>query len=234
MIMEKIKERIDFLTTKLNKFRKEYYQLDNPTISDAEYDKMKHELIDLEEKYPDLKNPLSPTDKVGYVVLDEFQKVEHKIPMLSLNDIFSKDAIDEFIEKCQRFLGTEDNIEMFCEPKIDGLSFSARYENGVFVKGATRGDGYVGEDITENLKTIKSFPLKLNIDNPPKVLEVRGEVYMSKEDFLKLNMQNEELGEKIFANPRNAAAGSLRQLDTSITAKRNLKYFVYAIGELEF
>ena len=163
MIMEKIKERIDFLTTKLNKFRKEYYQLDNPTISDAEYDKMKHELIDLEEKYPDLKNPLSPTDKVGYVVLDEFQKVEHKIPMLSLNDIFSKDAIDEFIEKCQRFLGTEDNIEMFCEPKIDGLSFSARYENGVFVKGATRGDGYVGEDITENLKTIKGFPLKLNI-----------------------------------------------------------------------
>lgn len=234
MIMEKIKERIDFLTTKLNKFRKEYYQLDNPTISDAEYDKMKHELIDLEEKYPDLKNPLSPTDKVGYVVLDEFQKVEHKIPMLSLNDIFSKVAIDEFIEKCQRFLGTEDNIEMFCEPKIDGLSFSARYENGVFVKGATRGDGYVGEDITENLKTIKGFPLKLNIDNPPKVLEVRGEVYMSKEDFLKLNTQNEELGEKIFANPRNAAAGSLRQLDTSITAKRNLKYFVYAIGELEF
>lgn len=231
--MEKIKERIDFLTHRLNKFRKEYYQLDSPSVSDAEYDKLKHELIDLEEKYPSLKNPLSPTDKVGYVVLDEFQKVEHKIPMLSLNDIFSKDAIDEFVEKCQRFLGTDNNIEIFCEPKIDGLSFSARYENGIFVKAATRGDGYVGEDITENLKTIKDFPLKLNIDNPPKVLEVRGEVYMSKDDFLKLNMLNEGLGEKVFANPRNAAAGSLRQLDTSITAKRNLKYFVYAIGELE-
>lgn len=232
--MDKIKERIDFLTNSLNKFRKEYYQLDNPSISDAEYDKMKHELIDLEEKYPNLKNPLSPTEKVGYVVLDEFKKVEHKIPMLSLNDIFSKESINDFVEKCQRFLGTEDNIDMFCEPKIDGLSFSAVYENGVFVLGSTRGDAYIGEDITENLKTIKNFPLKLNGENIPELLEVRGEIYMSKEDFLKLNTLNEELGEKVFANPRNAAAGSLRQLDTSITAKRNLKYFTYAIGEVKF
>ena len=228
-----IEQRIKFLTKEINKHRKAYYQEDEPTISDADYDKLKIELEKLENEYPELKQKDSPTDKVGYVVLDEFRKVNHIIPMLSLNDIFSKEEIVDFVDRCKRFLGMEnEELEIFCEPKIDGLSFSAVYKNGVLTQGSTRGDGTVGEDITENLKVIKDFPTKLNTENPPETIEVRGEIYMSKEDFLNLNKENELENKKIFANPRNAAAGSLRQLDTHITAKRNLKYFAYAIGEI--
>lgn len=220
-------ERINFLKNKILKCSEEYYKNDDPSISDAEYDNLKKELRKLEEKYPEYKTGI--LENVGYTVLEEFQKVEHKKPMLSLKDAFSDEEVEEFIIRCKRFLGSNDNIDIFCEPKIDGLSFSARYEDGIFVQGATRGDGSVGEDITENIKTIKNFPLK--IKNGPKIFEVRGEIYMSKDDFLNLNKENELRGDKIFANPRNAAAGSLRQLDTSITASRNLKYFAYALGE---
>ena len=225
MIEKRIKELSDIIL----KANQAYYSLDEPIISDAEYDKLKVELTELEEKYPEYKTGI--LDLVGYKVLDFFSKVEHKIPMISLNNGFNREDISDFIDRCKRFLGTDEDFQIFCEPKIDGLSFSARYENGIFVQGATRGDGFVGEDITENLKTIKTLPKKLKTENPPKVLEIRGEVYMSKQDFLSLNEKNSKTGDKVFANPRNAAAGSLRQLDTSITASRNLKYFAYTLGE---
>lgn len=225
MIEKIIKELSDIIL----KANQAYYNLDEPIISDAEYDKLKVELTELEEKYPEYKTGI--LDLVGYKVLDFFSKVEHKIPMISLNNGFNREDISDFIDRCKRFLGTDEDFQIFCEPKIDGLSFSARYENGIFVQGATRGDGFVGEDITENLKTIKTLPKKLKTESPPKVLEIRGEVYMSKQDFLSLNEKNSKTGDKVFANPRNAAAGSLRQLDTSITASRNLKYFAYTLGE---
>lgn len=224
-IQDKIKE----LSDKITKANEAYYRFDEPIMSDAEYDKIKNELSELESKYPEFS--LGVLNYVGYKVLDSFSKVEHKTPMISLNNGFDKKDIMDFIDRCKRFLGTDENFKIFCEPKIDGLSFSARYENGIFVQGATRGDGIIGEDITENLKTIKSLPKKLKTTNPPKILEVRGEVYMSKEDFISLNEKNLKISEKIFANPRNAAAGSLRQLDTSVTAERNLKYFAYTLGE---
>ena len=224
-----IQDRIKELSDKITKANEAYYRFDEPIMSDAEYDKIKNELSELESKYPEFS--LGVLNYVGYKVLDSFSKLEHKTPMISLNNGFDKKDIMDFVDRCKRFLGTDENFKIFCEPKIDGLSFSARYENGIFVQGATRGDGIIGEDITENLKTIKSLPKKLKTTNPPKILEVRGEVYMSKEDFISLNEKNLKISEKIFANPRNAAAGSLRQLDTSVTAERNLKYFAYTLGE---
>ncbi len=225
-----IKNQIEELKNKILEANKTYYRDDSPIITDAEYDKLKTELKNLEELYPEYKTGI--LDNVGYKVLDAFKKVEHSVPMISLNNGFSKEDVEDFIERCQRFLGIQEFIDIFCEPKIDGLSFAARYENGIFVQAATRGDGFIGEDITENIKTIKSFPLYLDRSkNFPQLLEVRGEVYMSKNDFLSLNKIKEENGEKTFANPRNAAAGSLRQLDTSITAERNLKYFTYTLGK---
>lgn len=224
-----IKDRVEELVNAVLEANQAYYGLDEPIISDAEYDKLKLKLAELEKKYPEYSSGV--LDLVGYKVLESFSKVEHKIPMISLNNGFNREDIADFIDRCKRFLGTDDDFQIFCEPKIDGLSFSARYENGIFTQGATRGDGFVGEDITENLKTIKTLPKRLKIANPPKILEVRGEVYISKKDFLSLNEKNSKNGEKLFANPRNAAAGSLRQLDTSITANRNLKYFAYTLGE---
>lgn len=220
--------KINELKDIILKANEAYYTNDNPILTDAKYDKLKRELRELENKYPEYKTGILET--VGYKVLENFSKIEHKKPMISINDAFEEEDIINFIDKCKRFLNIE-NIDLFCEPKIDGLSFNARYEDGIFASGATRGDGLIGEDITENIKTIKDFPLKLNTNTPPKILEVRGEIYMSKNDFLTLNENNQKNGEKVFANPRNAAAGSLRQLDTSITAKRNLKYFTYALGE---
>ena len=158
--------RISQLTDEIKKYNEAYYTNDEPLITDAEYDKLKNELKTLEEQYPEFKKKDSPTDLVGYKILDSFSKVRHKLPMLSLNNGFSNEDVFEFIERCQRFLGSEENIELFCEPKIDGLSFSASYENGVFVQGSTRGDGFIGEDITENLKTIKTLPQKLKTENP--------------------------------------------------------------------
>ncbi len=212
-----------------------YYQKDTPVISDAEYDNLRKRNNAIEELFPDLVREDSPSRKVGALALEKFGKVEHKVPMLSLANAFTKEDVEEFIEKIRRFLGMQANEEIvfFAEPKIDGLSFSARYENGVFVQGSTRGDGSIGEDITKNLKTVKGLPLFIENKHIeiPKSFEIRGEVYMSHTDFSELNKQNEENGEKTFSNPRNAAAGSLRQLDASITASRNLRYFVYGVAD---
>ncbi|MDR1494781.1 MAG: NAD-dependent DNA ligase LigA [Rickettsiales bacterium] len=224
------KDRLEELGKKILAANEAYYSRDDPIMNDADYDRLKLEFRELAEKYPQWADR-SVLDSVGYRVLDFFSKVEHRIPMISLANGFDRSDIGDFLERCQRFLGTEEELGIFCEPKIDGLSFSALYRDGVFGQGSTRGDGFVGEDITENLRAIKSLPQKLNSPEPPKIFEVRGEIYMSKSDFLQLNLKNQETGDKLFANPRNAAAGSLRQLDTSVTARRNLKYFVYAMGE---
>ena len=207
-----------------------YYQNDAPTLSDAQYDTLKRRNEELEAKFPHLIRDDSPSKRIGAKAKSEFGKITHFVPMLSLGNIFEVEEIDSFIDSIKRFLGDNNNIEFFSEPKIDGLSFSARYENGTLISAATRGDGQTGEDITENLKTLKELPLTIN--NAPKVIEIRGEVYMSKKDFIELNEKQEREGKKIFANPRNAAAGSLRQLDPNITKQRNLKFFAYAWGDV--
>ena len=206
-----------------------YYQQDKPEISDAEYDKLFRELQALEAAHPELQTPDSPTQKVGAAPLEKFAKVRHSKPMLSLNNAFDEEDVKEFIERAHKFLGlvSEDKLEIFTELKIDGLSFSARYEKGRFVQGITRGDGEVGENVTDNLATV--LPLHLE-GNPPAILEVRGEVFMTHEDFLALNASRNE--DEQFANPRNAAAGSLRQLDVTITRQRKLHYFAYGWGEV--
>ena len=223
-------QELEYLAQELAKADHAYYQKDAPYISDAEYDKLKHRNSDIESKFPYLIRQDSPSKRIGSTIKSGFSKVLHHFPMLSLADVFSITEVEDFVLGIKRFLNTTDNISFYSEPKIDGLSFSARYENGIFVQGATRGDGTTGEDITANLKTIKQLPLK--IDNAPKILEIRGEVYMSKNDFLELNKRYEIEGKKTFANPRNAAAGSLRQLDPKITAERNLSLFAYTWGEV--
>lgn len=209
-----------------------YYQKDDPYLTDAEYDKLKRLNREIEEKFPHLIRADSPSKRVGAPVKSDFNKIEHKVRMLSLADIFSEEELVEFVKSIQRFLNTDENIVFSSEPKMDGLSFSARYENGVFVSGATRGDGKIGEDITENLKTIAGLPLEIKAADFPEIMEVRGEVYMSKADFLELNAQNAAENKKVFANPRNAAAGSLRQLDANITKHRKLSAVVYTWGEV--
>ncbi|MBR6663935.1 MAG: NAD-dependent DNA ligase LigA [Alphaproteobacteria bacterium] len=221
---------LEYLARELAKADAAYYQNDDPYLDDAEYDRLKHRNMEIEAKFPELVRADSPSKKVGSAVKSGFSKVSHSFPMLSLGDVFSIEEVEDFIMGVKRFLNTSADIAFMSEPKIDGLSFSARYENGVFVKAATRGDGTTGEDITENLKTIKQLPLK--IENAPAVLEVRGEVYMSKADFFELNERYANEGKKTFANPRNAAAGSLRQLDAKITAERNLSLFAYTWGEV--
>ncbi len=223
------------LTKDIERHNAAYYQKDAPEISDAEYDALMQELKELEAAHPDLITQDSPTQKVGAAPARGFGKVQHKVPMLSLDNAFNSEDLREFEGRIRRFLGlapTED-VAFFAEPKIDGLSASLRYENGAFVQGATRGDGREGEDITANLKTLKDLPEKLKGDSEliPDVFEVRGEVYMAGSDFQLLNEAQAKSGGKIFANPRNAAAGSLRQLDVSITASRNLRFFAYAWGD---
>jgi DNA ligase (NAD+) len=235
-----------------------YYQNDSPIISDAQYDALRQRNEAIEKLFPELVRDDSPSKTVGAKAVEKFGKVEHKVPMLSLANAFTREDLEDFVTRTRKFLGLKeaDELEFVAEAKIDGLSFSARYEDGIFVKGATRGDGSVGEDITENLKVVRCggnppylFPLDLrksalqiekrfslfglrnnNIEIPD-ILEVRGEVYMSHEDFKKLNEEQAKKGEKIFANPRNAAAGSLRQLDPKVTESRNLNYLVYGWGE---
>ena len=207
-----------------------YYQNDAPFLTDAEYDALKRRNEEIEKRFPDLVRDDSPSKRVGAPLQSAFGKVAHRFPMLSLADVFSMAEVEDFIAGVKRFLNTDSDIAFMCEPKIDGLSFTARYENGVFVQGATRGDGREGEDITENLKTIAELPQK--IADAPEVLEVRGEVYMSKADFFMLNEKYAAAGKKTFANPRNAAAGSLRQLDPEITRERNLSIFAYTWGEV--
>lgn len=221
-------QEIKELSTLIKKYNEEYYINDAPTISDAEYDQLFHQLKTLEEQHPEFASKDSPTQTIGSTVQSKFSKHTHKQPMLSLGNCFSEEELADFIARIQRFLTISEFPQIFCEPKIDGVSFSATYENGELTTGATRGDGYVGEDITQNLKTIKDLPH--TIKGAPDFLEIRGEIYIDKKDFEKLNAKQEELGKQVFANPRNSAAGSLRQLDYSITASRPLKYFAYAVG----
>ncbi|MDR1694925.1 MAG: NAD-dependent DNA ligase LigA [Lactobacillaceae bacterium] len=225
------KKLID-ITLKLYKADISYYQEDNPSLTDAQYDDLKNQSLKILEKYPDLATLIDPSKRIGAEIKSGFKKVEHKVPMLSLSNIFNTGEIFEFIESIHRFLGNNNDIDFYCEPKIDGLSFSARYEKGIFVQGATRGDGTTGEDITENLKTIDELPKRILNHDIPDIFEIRGEVYMSKKDFLELNEKNAKENKKIFANPRNAAAGSLRQLDTKITRERKLRMFVYTWGDV--
>ncbi|NQZ14769.1 MAG: NAD-dependent DNA ligase LigA [Alphaproteobacteria bacterium] len=208
-----------------------YHSDDAPEISDADYDVLRKELEKLESDYPELVTKDSPSQKVGSAPSKGFKKVKHAVPMLSLGNVFNKEELEEFLTRVQKFLGLSENIEITAEPKIDGLSCSLRYEKGALIQAATRGDGAEGEDITENVKTISDVPQKLKGDFPD-VLEVRGEVYMRRDDFIALNKRQEEQGKQVFANPRNAAAGSLRQLDSKITAIRPLHFFGYALGDM--
>ena len=225
---QKAKIEIAHLKEQIKKHNHEYYINDAPTISDAEYDQLFQTLLKLEELFPQFKSDDSPTSTIGSKILDKFSKHEHKIPMLSLGTSFSYEDVAEFIERIKRFLSISHFPSIFCEPKIDGVSFSVTYEHGNLTIGSTRGDGYIGEDITQNIKTIAHLPHY--IKNAPEFLEVRGEIYIEKQDFELLNSKQMIEGNNKFANPRNSAAGSLRQLDTKITASRPLKYFVYAIG----
>lgn len=211
-----------------------YYVLDDPEISDAAYDALLKELEGLEQAFPELKTPNSPTQRVGSAPLEAFGQVPHTIPMLSLANAMKEDAVVEFDQRVKRFLETNTDITYVAEPKLDGLAIELIYERGELAAGSTRGDGFTGEDVTQNLRTVKTIPLHL-IEREmaaPERLEVRGEVYMEVADFKALNKRQEQLGEPLFANPRNAAAGSLRQLDSTITAQRPLKIFCYGVGEV--
>lgn len=221
-------ERIKQLTDELNYHNRKYYVEDNPEISDYDYDMMLRELEQLEREYPQFATEYSPTKRVGGQALEAFETVEHAVQMQSLQDVFDVSELNEFDKRVKAAL--TEPAEYVVEPKIDGLSVSLEYENGVFVRGSTRGDGMRGEDVTANLKTIKSIPLK--IDTDASFLEVRGEVYMSKSVFKALNEEREELGLSVFANPRNAAAGSLRQLDPSVAAERKLSVFIFNIQQI--
>ncbi|EOS7962075.1 NAD-dependent DNA ligase LigA [Enterococcus hirae] len=226
MTIDEAAKRAEELRSRLNRWSREYYVEDKPTVEDYVYDQEYAELVAIEEQYPDLITSDSPTQRVGGKVLSGFEKVTHDIPLYSLNDVFSKDELFAFDQRVQKAIGRP--VDYCCELKIDGLSVSLRYENGEFVRGATRGDGTVGENITENLKTVRSVPLKLK---DAISIEVRGECFMPKKSFVQLNQAREAEGKDIFANPRNAAAGSLRQLDSKITAKRNLDTFLYTVAD---
>ena len=227
MEKEQALAKIKNLQKTLNEYAYFYYVKDQPKVLDSEYDKLYQELVQLEAQYPESITPDSPTQRIGGVILDGFEKAVHEVPLYSLNDAFSKEELEAFDARIAKSLGHH-NYSYECELKIDGLSISLRYENGRFVRGATRGDGSVGENITENLKTVRSIPMTLP---EPISIEVRGECYMPKESFMKLNEAREQEGLDTFANPRNAAAGSLRQLDTKVTAQRNLSTFLYTVAE---
>ncbi|MDO8446910.1 MAG: NAD-dependent DNA ligase LigA [Deltaproteobacteria bacterium] len=229
-------KRIEFLREEITRHNYLYYILDSPEISDAEYDRYMRELEDLEKRFPELITPDSPTQRVGAPPLEEFGTVRHTIPMISLQNAFTEEEAREFDAKVKRFLHTTHEIEYVAEPKIDGLAIELVYEDGIFTVGSTRGDGETGENVTRNLRTIKTIPLKLFKPKSgaiPRKLEVRGEVYMKLGDFNRLNKKREAAGGPLFANPRNASAGSIRQLDSTITADRPLDIFCYGIGVME-
>ncbi len=228
-------KRIKQLSKEIKEHDIRYHTEDRPSISDYEYDQLLAELQKLESEYPDLITEDSPTQRVGGPVLDQFEKAEHREPMLSLQNSYNTEDIHAFDKRVKKFLdfSEKDEIEYYCEPKFDGLAVELIYEDGEFVRALTRGDGKVGEDVTFNVKTISTIPLKLKTSKPPKLFEVRGEILMHKKDFLSLNQQQEENGQMTFANPRNAAAGSIRQLDSSIAAKRPLRFYAYAPGVIE-
>jgi len=232
---EEARKEILHLREEVEKHNYHYHVLDSPKISDAEYDRLFRRLIDLEKAYPEFAAPDSPTQKVGSPPLDKFSTLRHTLPMLSLNNANDREEMKEFDEKIQRFLKISTPIQYVAEPKIDGVAVELVYENGQLTVGSTRGDGSNGEDITRNLKTIRSIPLTLRKGEKdiPRRLEVRGEVYLSHEAFQKLNREREEEGQPLFANPRNAAAGSLKQLDSTITARRPLDIFCHGMGEVQ-
>ncbi len=231
MVSEEIKRRVEKLRKEINYHNYRYYVLDDPVISDYEYDMLVKELRELEEQYPELITPDSPTQRVGGQPIEGFPSVRHRVPMLSLDNTYSKDEVLEFHKRVVKLVGMEP--EYVVELKIDGVAVSLRYEGGGFVQGATRGDGIIGDDITVNLRTIRSLPLRLLTDEEDlKSIEVRGEVFLSKEHFLKLNKQREEKGEPLFANPRNAAAGTLKLLDPREVSKRGLEIVIHTIVEI--
>lgn len=227
---ENVKQRIQALVAQLTEYGYQYYTLDAPTVPDAEYDRLFKALQALEAEYPDLKLPETPTQRVGAKPVSAFKPVQHALPMLSLDNAFTEESVLAFNKRVKDRLKFEGAIAYACEPKMDGLAVSLLYENGLFVRGATRGDGRTGEDISENIKTIKNIPLKLSTETPPTFIEIRGEVFMPLGGFERLNAQQIKKDEKPFANPRNAAAGSLRQLDSRITAARPLAMFAYSFG----
>ena len=226
-MMDELKQ-IEQLRNTLNEHNYRYYVLDAPSISDFEYDKLLRRLEELEQNHPEAVTPDSPTQRVGGQALDSFQQVVHRVPLQSLQDVFSPEELADFDRRVREGV---DQVEYLLEPKVDGLSVALEYENGVFVRGATRGDGQVGEDVTENLRTIKSIPLKLT--EAPPTLIVRGEVYMPRKTFQKLNEERELTGDPPFANPRNAAAGSMRQLDPKVAAARGLDIVLFNIQYVE-
>ncbi|WP_282141776.1 NAD-dependent DNA ligase LigA [Cytobacillus oceanisediminis] len=227
MDLQLAEKKVKDLHNLLNQYNYEYHVLDQPSVPDAEYDRLMRDLTDLEEQFPELKTEDSPTQRVGGEILDMFEKVEHQSQMLSLGNAFSEQDLRDFDRRVRQ--GAGENVSYVCELKIDGLAVSLRYEDGLFTLGATRGDGSIGENITANLKTIRSIPLRLK---ESVTMEVRGEAFMPRRSFEKLNKAKEENGEEPFANPRNAAAGSLRQLDPRLAAKRNLDIFVYGIANV--
>ena len=225
-------EELERLAAEIAKHDRAYYQDDTPTISDADYDALRQRNAAIEARFPALIRADSPSKRLGAAPSDKFAKVRHRVPMLSLDNAFEDDDITGFVDRIRRFLGlpAEERVAMTAEPKIDGLSSSLRYERGRFVLGATRGDGFEGEDVTRNLKTLDDVPT--HAPGMPDVFEVRGEVYMSHADFTAMNERQAAAGKPLFANPRNAAAGSLRQLDPDVTRQRPLRFFAYTWGEV--
>jgi len=229
-------ERMAFLRLELRRLEHAYYVLDDPQVPDAEYDRLFHELKALEAAHPELISADSPTQRVGGAPLSAFAPVRHRVPMLSLGNVFDEAELESFDRRVREGLYSAglpvDEVAYCCEPKFDGLAVSLRYENGLLVQGATRGDGSTGEDISANVRTVRNIPLRLIGTDFPARLEVRGEVYMPRAGFAALNQRQIEAGGKTFANPRNAAAGSLRQLDAKITAQRPLEFCAYGVGEV--
>lgn len=228
-LREQAANALQALRERIAEYDYHYYVLDNPLVNDSEYDGLYRRLLELEQEFPELVTPDSPSQRVGGQALSAFDHVQHRQAMLSLNNAFTDAELEAFDRRIREGSG-EAVVEYAVEPKFDGLAITLTYEHGIFVQGATRGDGYTGENVTHNLKTIRAIPSRLNISNPPALLEVRGEVLMLKKDFEKLNQHQAIVGAKPFANPRNAAAGSLRQLDPAVTAKRPLHFFAYGLG----
>ena len=226
-----VEKRISALRKELQRYNYEYYVLDQPTVPDNEYDRLFKELQSIEAEYPNLLTSDSPTQRVGHQPLTAFKRVSHKAPMLSLGNAFDKNELQTFNKRIIEKLSSSSEIDYVCEPKLDGLAVNLLYQDGILTQAATRGDGKLGEDITSNIRTIGSVPLKLQGSDHPKSIEIRGEVYISQAGFKRLNKEAEEQGKKLFANPRNAAAGSLRQLDSRLTAKRPLSIYCYGIGD---
>jgi DNA ligase (NAD+) len=231
-VPERVRQRVDELRGLIRHHNYRYYVLDSPEIADAEYDALYDELVALEADYPELVTDDSPTQRIGGEPLTEFETVRHRVPMLSLDKCTTEQELEDWLTRCRTRLGSDESLALTCEPKIDGVAVSLRYQRGRLVLGATRGDGQTGEDITSNIRTLRSVPLTVTADDVPELLEVRGEVYMPQADFQAFNARAREAGEKTLVNPRNGAAGSLRQLDPRVTARRPLTMFCYGIGQV--